>query len=999
MAVAGFDLQGRQPPAAFEEALFEFSVAPGQLGAVQGDFLHDVIITGRANLYHVRMFLGRFRLAVVAVAGLALSGVCAWAQSATDESSSAESPRNKPMLCLPRTDGEGWVCQEDDGRRPTLSPKVERSNVSTVRSAPPRVEVTGEREPRDSSGRGLERAVPQDTETDNRAGGPGLAQATGQERPSVDEASSARATIGTDSKRFGYGNDPTLWFQAAAPRPISAEHGSKPDLAAAYYVAGAGSGANVGQGRCEGRYVVREYPHPVTADPEVFPVVTAADALSSVVDQSVSLEGNVTIEQGNRLIMAPRAELNQDTMIAEFPEGMTLDQPGLIMQGGRASVDMNSDETVLTEVQFLLTDVGFRGNATQLNQTADGDLLLTDNRFTRCEPQNNGWTLNTRSLFIEEDEVFGTARNAVLKLKSVPVFYSPYLKFPVSDERVSGFLFPNFSYSDEDGFDASIPYYFNLAPNYDATVVPRYISERGAGAEAEFRYKSSWQESVFAGSLLPDDDLFNGSLDRDDFQELGGASVLGDFEPADRWLANVEHQGYVGPFRTLIDYTAASDRDYFRDLGSDLGLSSRRELERKGEIQYANDQFFARLWAQRFQRIDEIFVEEYQRLPELELVWRRELLGPVEFSLGAKWSDFDRDTEGLNGLAAVTGSRLHLEPRIRVPFTWPFGFLSFGGGLRHTSYDLEQDRGARGLELEDNNPERSIGLAHVDGGLFFERDLNWFDTPLIQTLEPRVYLLWQDFEDQTGLPRFDSSQLTFNYSQLYRDNRFSGIDRIGDTQQMSAGVTTRFISAENGREYFRFSLGEIFYFDDRRVSLYDRATPDLRQSSSAFASEMTARLAESWRIYGNLVWDPHDNEVDEGGAGIQYRRDNRRIINLGFRNNRQSNVEQSDVSLYWPLSDRFAILGRWNYDLVSGRTIEGFGGLEYEDCCLQVRLVARRFLDSRSENFAEIEGDDGVFLQIVFKGLAGFGTKVESVLERGIRGYRSPQQRDYFSNY
>ena len=465
-------------------------------------------------------------------------------------------------------------------------------------------------------------------------------------------------------------------------------------------------------------------------------------------------------------------------------------------------------------------------------------------------------------------------------------------------------------------------------------------------------------------------------------------------------MGSIEHRGFLGPVRTLVDYTAVSDRDYFRDLGSDLGLSSRRELERKAELQYSNDDLFVRLWAQRFQRLDEVRRDEYQRIPELEMTWRRPLVGPLEFSFGAKWSEFDRETEGLNGLAAMTGSRLHLEPRLRVPFAWPFGFLSFGGGFRHTSYDLEQDPLAGGIQLIDENPDRGIGMAHVDGGLFFERELNWFGQSLIQTLEPRVYFLWQDFEDQSRLPRFDSSRLTFGYGQLFRDNRFSGIDRIGDTRQVSAGVTSKFLSATNGREYFRFSLGEIFYFLDRRVTLNDRTTADERHGTSAMVAEVSAALAGSWRVYGNMVWDAQDNEVEEGGAGIRFRRDNRHIFNIGFKKNSMvDDIEQTDVSLYWPIADSFAILARWNYDLVSGRTIEGFGGIEYEDCCLQVRLLARRFLDSRTHDFAKVEGDEGIFVQIVFKGLAGFGTKVESVLERGVRGYRSPSQQEYLSNY
>jgi LPS-assembly protein len=368
--------------------------------------------------------------------------------------------------------------------------------------------------------------------------------------------------------------------------------------------------------------------------------------------------------------------------------------------------------------------------------------------------------------------------------------------------------------------------------------------------------------------------------------------------------------------------------------------------------------------------------------------------------MDARWADFDRDTQNAVGLAAITGARTHLEPRLSLPLSWPFGFLTMTAGYRYTVYDLEQDSSASGLQLVEETPERKIGLGSIDGGLFFERDLEWFDTGLTQTLEPRLYYLRQSFEDQSNLPLFDVSQLTFGYSQLFRSNRFAGLDRIGDANQLSAGITTRFLSRSTGVEHFRFSLGEIFYFEDRQVTLSGVPGPEEQQSSSAIAAEASARLAGNWRLNGSLVWDPHDDEVDEGGVGLQYRRDNRHIFNIGFRKRVSENIEQTDVSFVWPISDHFALLGRWNYDLVSGRTIEGFGGIEYSDCCLQVRLMARHFLDSRGSgivNFENVEADDGIFLQIVFKGLAGFGTQVESALERGIRGYRTPEQQDYLS--
>ncbi|MEM9621783.1 MAG: LPS-assembly protein LptD [Pseudomonadota bacterium] len=824
------------------------------------------------------------------------------------------------------------------------------------------------------------------------AGGPLAAPGVTASDPATGTVSAA---VPPASARAGQVAAGGAWYTPTSPRPMQPEYALADDLAAQIYVRDIAP-----DGFCRGSYQIRDYPLPLDADNQAYPIVTEADTLSSEIDVLAQLSGNVNIEQGNRRLRAPQAVLDEQARVAEFPAGVRMDQPGLIMQGRQARVNLNSSEADLNNVQFVLADASLRGTAERLQQDSDGDMTLTRSAFTRCEPGNNGWRLQTSRLEIAQDEVFGTARNATLKFKSIPVFYSPYLKFPVSDERVSGFLFPTLAYSDEDGVDVATPYYFNLAPNYDATFAPRYISRRGAAAELELRHKSRWQDTVLGGAWLPEDDLYNGVLSLEDFEELQQSSTvdIGEFEPADRWLAALDHRGRIGRFRTSADFTSVSDADYFRDLGSDLGISSRIELQRRGEIQYNHERLFVRLWGQRFQRLDEIGVEDYQRLPELELLYSHPL-GPLELSLGAKWADFDRDTDGLNGLAAVTGQRTHIEPRVSLPFSWPFGFLTFSAGYQYTSYDLEQDEQAGGLQLVDETPDRSIGVASVDGGLVFERDLRLFQQDLVQTLEPRVYYLWQEFDDQDNLPRFDASVLTFGYQQLFRANRFSGLDRIGDANQASLGVTSRFLSRETGREYFRFSIGEIFYFEDREVTLTGVQTDDERQMTSAIASEVSARLAGNWRLTGNVVWDPNDNEVDEGGAALQYRRDNRHIFNLGFRNRRSEDIEQTDVSLMWPITRQFSIFGRWNYDLVSGRTIEGIGGIEYSDCCLQVRLMARRFLDSPANtNFTDVEGDEGVFLQIVFKGLAGFGNRAESILERGIRGYRAPDRQDYFSN-
>jgi LPS-assembly protein len=735
---------------------------------------------------------------------------------------------------------------------------------------------------------------------------------------------------------------------------------------------------------CEGAYQLPVMRYPLSINSADYPIEAQATSAEYLQAGDVTMRGDVRIQQGNRHLRAPIVRLNHKTREAAAEGGVVLEQPDILLAGERARINLDSKELVLQEVEFLLIEPEFRGEAAEVERDGDGTLTIRRGSFTRCEPGSSNWWIQSKSFVIEENAVFGTARHAVLRVKNVPVFYTPYLSFPVTQERKSGFLFPGLGYSSEEGLDITLPYYFNLAKNYDATLIPRYLEERGMGLEGEFRHLSQRQETTLSGAYLGDDDLFNGEFDKDDFEELLDAgSVSGDFDPADRWLYAVDHRGRFGGVATRVDYTAVSDRDYFRDLGTDLGVSSRIELERRGELRTSYRGVAMRLWAQRFQRLDDVDkVEPYQRLPELTLAYAGAALGPLEWSVDARFVSFDRANDELTGSARVVGERLHVEPRVRLPFSRPWGFVTLAGGFRYTRYDL-RDTAA----TVDAKPQRDIGFGSVDAGLYFERDLEWFATPLVQTLEPRMFYLYQEFEDQSQLPRFDTSALTFSYAQLYRNNRFSGLDRIGDADQLSVGVTTRFINRESGREYFRASVGEIVYFDDRAVTLSGAISEDNRHGRSALATQLATTIGH-WRVTGSVIWDGEDNQVDEGGGQIQYRSDNNHIFNIGYRNRLREDIEQTDISLKWPISRRLSVLGRWNYDLVSGRTIEGMGGIEYNDCCWQIRLLARRFIDSPSARQIEsIEADQGVFLQVVFKGLAGIGSKIESVLERGIRGY------------
>ena len=740
---------------------------------------------------------------------------------------------------------------------------------------------------------------------------------------------------------------------------------------------------------CSGRYRLPALPHPGDIDDDAMPIDGTADVVEYEAQGNITLEGDVILTQGNRTIRAGRAVLDQDSRAGVLEGGVAIREPDLLMQGVRAEVDLDRETAVVHDAQFLLPAPELRGVADSVTRHESGDVVLKRQTFTRCEPGNDSWRITARHVELPENAVFGTARHAVVRMRGVPVLYTPYIKFPVTADRQSGFLFPNFQYSGEDGLDLSAPYYLNLAPNQDATVVPRVVSKRGYGLEGEYRHLSRWEETTLSGAVLPGDDLYNGTLERDDWERLrgAGADVPPTFDPANRWLVNIGHRGRMGRFASSIDFSEVSDRDYFRDLGSGLGESSRIALNQWGQVTYRTGGLLLRLWGQAFQRLDEIERNEYRRLPELELLYTGPGIGPIEYGVWATGASFDRNTEGMRGIGALTGERLHLEPRLTLPLRWPFGFLQASAAYRHTEYRLQSAAGP----LDDNRPKRDLATGSVDGGLIFERDLDWFDVPLIQTLEPRLYYLYQGHAGQDDLPLFDAKALTAGYLQLFRENRFSGLDRIGDANRLSVGVTTRFFDRGSGREYLRASIGQIVHFADRRVTLGGRQQPDDRHDTSAIAGELAGRLAGRWRLAASLVWDSSDGQIDEASGTLQYQVDGRRVVNLGYRNRVLQDIDQTDVSFYWPVSTRYALYGRWNHDLVSGRMIEGIAGIEYNDCCWRIRLLWRRFLDQpAARSFENVDADEGVFLQIVLKGLAGLGGRMDTMLERGIRGYRGP---------
>ena len=734
---------------------------------------------------------------------------------------------------------------------------------------------------------------------------------------------------------------------------------------------------------CTGAYI--QPPAAPVADVKS-PLITG-DAASAdyAIGSNVTLQGNVMFRYQNSQMATEHATFEENGETVTLRGHVVYRQPGLLIQGEDAHIVLSPRSAQVDNASFLIHAGSTRGTARRVVQEQDGSLTVTRGYLSRCEPGDDTWAMSTSAVSIDADRHFATARNAVLRVKGVPVAYVPYLKFPVSDERASGFLFPSLGRSTSNGLDAVVPYYFNLAPNYDLTLSPRWLSDRGVLVEAEARQLSAGMHNTLGVGLLPRDRNYDGTRTREEFRRL---NLSRQFHAKDRWLVAFTHGGEIGDFDTSINYNAVSDLDYFIDLGTDLSIVSKTQLERRAAISYSAGGLDARLSGLRIQPLQVQLVTPYQRVPDLSVAYHGALPGlPLNYSLSSEWVRFDRSTDNLAGVAQLTGNRFHIEPRLTVPLINSFGHITTSVAYRYTQYTLQAND-----PTLDQNPRRGVGSASVDTGLVFDRAGAWFGSEVTQTLEPRLYYLWVQRERQDGLPLFDSSRLAFDYAQLFRENRFSGQDRINDANQVSAALTSRVLDSATGTERVRASVGRILHFTDRRVTLNSPLVDE--HGNSPWTGEVAAQLMPSLSVRGNWVWDARTRVEDSGRVEVRYQPapqydGDQRILYVGY-SRRANDIRQADVAAFWPVTDRLRLIGRYYYDIENDRVLEAFGGIELDGCCYRLRLVGRRYLKNAVSPLRSTT-EKGVFFQVVLKGLAGFGGNLDNVLENGIPGYRGDE--------
>jgi LPS-assembly protein len=599
--------------------------------------------------------------------------------------------------------------------------------------------------------------------------------------------------------------------------------------------------------------------------------------------------------------------------------------------------------------EFELLDRNVRGAAGDVRMRGEGVIELADVKYTACPPGNEDWELSAGEISLNQKTRIGTGRDVRLDFKGVPILYTPWISFPVGDQRKSGVLFPTIGNSGNTGTMLAVPWYWNIAPNRDATVFTRYYSSRGLRLDPEFRYLTDSSRGILYGEYLFDD------------RERGGS----------RSFAELRHTTRFRPrTRLQIDAANVSDSNYFEDFGSGFEGTSVTFLNRSAELRHDIGHWSVVGRAQDYQVIDDLLPdvdEPYTLAPQLAAFgsWR-DLPGGLSATLRAEASNYLRDP-GPQGL------RLDVEPSLGWRVDGQGTYLAADAALRHTSYSLSDV--AAGL---DDSPTRSAPILSLDTGLVLERAAGSHGQRL-QTIEPRLLYLYVPFREQDDLPVFDTALPDLNLVQLFRTNRYVGADRVSDANQVAVGLTTRLLDSAGGRQYLSATLGQAFYFDDPRVRLPDE--PVSSRSSSDVVGELELSAYQDWSARVGVQWDPENTHIAKSDFSLQYRPASDRVINAGYRLQRDS-IEQFDVSAAWPISREWRGFGRWVYSLRENKTLDQFIGLEYGSCCWALRLITRRYVGSRTG-----DTDTSIGLQLELKGLSSVGVDNEAFLRGTIRGY------------
>ncbi|MBU2887592.1 LPS-assembly protein LptD [Gilvimarinus agarilyticus] len=772
------------------------------------------------------------------------------------------------------------------------------------------------------------------------------------------------------------------------------------------------------------------YTAPADALPvEQTPISATAQSIQADGNRAFELHGGVRLEQGPRLLETESATLDQVSGEIVLDGNVTLRETGLLIRADNAQMSTTNEDASVDNARFVLHESRLNGSAGHLQKFGDRLLRMRHGDFTTCEPDNAFWRLKAKELTLYSDKNYGVAKNARLEVADIPVLYIPYLAFPIGDERQSGLLFPSFSQSTNNGVEYAQPFYWNIAPQLDATLTPSYMEKHGTLLDINVRHLSSFFSSELNASYLPDD---RGGYDQQSDSAIASGELTEEeaypHRGEDRWLLQLNQTGGAqSRLKTVIDYTDVSDVDYLRDITSgETDLEYAASIRKFGQVSYTGDHWNLGISANEVRYLNESAQQPYKELPHA-FARGQYSLSDLQLSIDSHYSKFDlisyyqRPSHEL-----VVGERLHTAVNLAWPTRWQWGYATPTVGVRDLRYQLEQapiinTDSTPDPTINNRSPQLNAPQASLDLGMFFERWTQWGDTPLIQTLEPRLFYLYSEYVDHQALynPLNDSNQaldfdtrlFQMDYNQLFRSTRFNGLDRLDDANQLSVGLTTRFISARTGEEHLALSLGQIYRFETPKVVL-DPSAPSEAYSyrQSEYVGRISARASEHFRLSSDVVYDHRNNALTSASASVEYSDDSQRLVNLTYRYQRQTTdlalsadpdtdivynqrLNQLDVGAFIPLDGNWSLIGRSHYDFNFDLELDTFAGFEYNDCCYRVRLLWREWLNFDYNSGYDLESansddyDRGFFIDLQLKGLASISDRVGNLLRKTIPGY------------
>ena len=675
-------------------------------------------------------------------------------------------------------------------------------------------------------------------------------------------------------------------------------------------------------------------------------------------DGSSTFEGDVVIERHELRITTDIARFDNSKREVSVYGNVHLDTLSMSIdaESGRFFLDNRNAE--FNNIRFFMPETRLRGQAESVTSESDKSATLLNSSITSCPPDDIDWLLSANKIQLDLQDEYGKARGVVLRFHRVPFLYTPYIEFPIGDKRRSGLLVPSFGTSSSRGFELTVPWYWNIAPNQDATIAPHYMDRRGLALDSEYRYLTRSTDGTLNFNYLNEDQI---TLE-------------------ERWsLKYVQNTQFSQNIGLTIDYNDVSDPEYLQDFSSSLLGTSTTHLSQNASLaaSYTNWQLGAVL--QRYETLDLTIAESdrpYRLLPKIAVNGDEELIDDLNFTLASEWVNFVHEDN-----ISVEGPRFIFQPGIEWSLQDSAWFLKPAVELNHTQYNVS-DGGGTKVDTQDRN----IPITSIDSGIFLER---YMANDLITTLEPRLFYLYVPFEDQDDLPLFDTSVPDFSLLQMFRKNRFYGGDRIGDANQVTAALSSRIINPATGYEYMRASIGQIYYFDDRRVTL--TGIPATSKSSDIIG-EISGTVG-NWSANAGMQWDIERHNSAKHNAAVQYQKGKNTIFNIGYSKRRETPtnieaLEQTDISFVAPVSKKYKLIGRWNYSLEQNRDLEVIAGLSYDSCCWSTIIALQRNLVTSSS--IDEDYDNTILFQLVLKGLGSVsGDSAVDKLKQSILGFRN----------